>query len=410
MPPWTVPWDGWAMPDSFPLFRGGSPQAHGLRYRFEKAGVTLEDQPIPWGADAVLIEATALLSSAFASRLARDFPLHLDGGHPPYFPESLSPLPRGGLRLLYRLPVPRQTGMVEVFYRHRSLGQLALPILTAAEFTRRLQLDMPTVAVCMNGASVACQSYVGTQCQGLVAAGVLRHAQGSLLPLLDLGMRVELAGPRGENTVIPLHFTAAQLANKQALATAVLPRARRLGEWQVAWRMGDHLLARQEIRAVSKPQFLRSLRVRSTRFLVMAPEGTATLMSSLPKCLDEVRRAGPCFLLESAVAGMAGQVPLRVVARVRGALQPPVLEERDFLLSDGPNPILPGTLDAADLDQVDAFELHGPRGLLGKLPLKIPQAVIDAEGAFRPGEEFTWGEAAEEELWEKLAGLSAKKS
>src|SRR5262245_45236692 len=117
------------MAELFPLFRTG-PQVQSMRYRFEKAGVTLEDEPIPWGADAILVDALLFLPPAFSGRAPTDFPLHLDGKGPPHLPEAMTPMPRAGLRLQYRLPGVRETALAEIGYRTRSLAQLALPVLS----------------------------------------------------------------------------------------------------------------------------------------------------------------------------------------------------------------------------------------------------------------------------------------
>jgi len=397
------------MADNFPLFRGNpQPQMQGLRYRFEKAGLLVEDQPIPWNADAVLVEAVVFVPSAFASRTANDFPLQIDGGQPPVFPESMAPLPRGGLRLGYRLGVPRQTAMVELFYRHRSLGQLALPVFSQAEFERRLLVEMPTVSACIGSATVACRAVVGSQCQGMIATALVRSTHFSLLPLLDLGMSVQIIGPRGDEAVYPIHFSTQQTAGKQLLIAAALPRLKRIGGWSVKWRLGDRPVADQFIRSISKPMFLRSLHVAATRFLVQS-QGVLAFAPTLPKHAAEIERAGPCFLVESEILGAAGLASLRVLAQVNDAVQPPLLEDREFLISDGPNPIIPGTLQAEDLDQIEAFELHSQRGVIGRLPLRIPVAAITSEGGFQAPGDFTWSEAAEEELWQKIATLGAKK-
>ena len=52
---WIKRWRDWAMNDLWPLHRiGTQPQA--LHFSYEKAGLTLNDQPIPWNAEAVLVE------------------------------------------------------------------------------------------------------------------------------------------------------------------------------------------------------------------------------------------------------------------------------------------------------------------------------------------------------------------
>ena len=47
-------------------------QTSGLYYSFEKAGLTLDRQPIPWNAEAVLVEAIVSVVAATASRIERN--------------------------------------------------------------------------------------------------------------------------------------------------------------------------------------------------------------------------------------------------------------------------------------------------------------------------------------------------
>src|SRR5256885_14898330 len=54
--PWIKRWRDWAMHDFWPMNRHG-PQPQALHYSYEKAGLSLHDQPIPWNAEAVVVEA-----------------------------------------------------------------------------------------------------------------------------------------------------------------------------------------------------------------------------------------------------------------------------------------------------------------------------------------------------------------
>ena len=77
---WMRRWRDWAMNDLWPLYRI-SPQPQALHYSYEKAGLTLHDQPIPWNAEAVLVEALLRLPPN-ASRRKGDFLLRLPGQPP----------------------------------------------------------------------------------------------------------------------------------------------------------------------------------------------------------------------------------------------------------------------------------------------------------------------------------------
>src|SRR5579872_7380431 len=78
--PWIKRWRDWAMHDLWPLYRI-SPQPQALHYSYEKAGLTLHDQPIPWNAEAVLVEASLHLRPS-AGRRKGDFQLRLPGRAP----------------------------------------------------------------------------------------------------------------------------------------------------------------------------------------------------------------------------------------------------------------------------------------------------------------------------------------
>ena len=76
---WIKRWRDWAMHDLWPLYRIG-PQSQALGYSFEKAGLTLHNQPIPWNAEAVLVEAQ--LRPGEAARRKGDYELRLTGADP----------------------------------------------------------------------------------------------------------------------------------------------------------------------------------------------------------------------------------------------------------------------------------------------------------------------------------------
>src|SRR5436190_2250822 len=87
---------------------------------------------------------------------------------------------------LYRIgPQPQA-----LLYREHVLGQLALPFMSREDFLQSLRLQMPTVFVRLGNESVACQTFVSSQCKGFLASAVLTSPI-SLVPLLDLDLQVE---------------------------------------------------------------------------------------------------------------------------------------------------------------------------------------------------------------------------
>jgi hypothetical protein len=392
------------MHDLWPMHRIG-PQPQALHYSFEKAGLTLHDQPIPWNAEAVLVEALLRLPPT-AVRRKGDFQLRVLG-QDPVSPEGLRRDEAGEVyRLFFRLSPPRQTTTAQVYWRSHSLGQVTLPVLSRDEFIQNIRLQLPTLCVRLANESVACQTFVSTQCRGLLASALVTSPT-SLVPLLDLGLAVEFRSSRsGQTHSVPARLCSSQLAGRQALVT-VVPRRfpRRIGTWLATWVLGDKPLVTHQVRAISQRHFLRSLRLSDTRFVIQSGKDRVTLSRHLPT-MQGVRRVGPCFLVSSREPGMAGVVKLQVRAQVTGAIQPPLLQEQEVLITDGPTLVAPGTLDAPEVNQVSAFELSSKLGSLGILSLcPAPTATFTSEGGFKLPHDFTWTAAADEELSERLSRL-----
>jgi hypothetical protein len=412
MRPWIKRWRDWAMNDVWPHFRsvaGPPPQA--LHYSFEKSGLTLENQPIPWNAEAVLVEASLRLSPA-ALRHKADFLLSLTNPARSIQAETLRhDDPAGPARLFFRFPVPTRAGTAELRFRGRSLGRIDLPFLTEEAFLDQLSLQLPTVHVALGAQTVVCQTFVNTQCQSLYASALLA-SPSSLAPVADLSLRVELCREDGALVeTVPIHLSSSQLRARQALIAVGLPRPRRIGTFLIRWMLGERQLAGQKVRGISKKQFLRSLRISSTRFAIQKEGGEIHIVRALPTregalSLEGIDRIGPCFLIGSGEPGMAGLATLQVRAQVAGAIQPPLMQEQELLITDGPVPFVPGTVDVQDLAKVQHFALESTEGRLGLLPLSpAPTAHFNNEGGFEPADDFIWSSAAEEQLNEKLGKL-----
>jgi hypothetical protein len=402
--PWIKRWRDWVMHELWPMHRiGFQPQA--VHYSFEKAGLTVHDQPIPWNAEAVLVEALVRLSGT-SPRRKNDFQLRV-GRLEPITPESMRrDEGEDRHRLFFRFPPPGYTTCAELLYRDHVLGQLTLPALSKEEFISRLQLQMPTLFVRLGDQSVACHTFVASQCRGLLASALVT-SPFSLVPLLDLGLHVEFRSERGGPIrSIAAKLCSSQLAGKQALISIVPKRfPKRIGSWTATWVLGDRPLATQQLRAISQNAFRRSLRVSDTRFMLQREKEMVSLIRHIP-CLEGTGRVGPCFLVSSREPGMAGFCALQVRAQVAGAVRPPLLVEEEVLITDGPTAFAPGTVDMSEMAQVTAFELRSKGGILGTLSLSpAPTAGFNPEGGFKPPDEFPWSGAAEDELNDRLSRL-----
>jgi hypothetical protein len=392
------------MHELWSMHRNG-PQPQALHFGYEKAGLTLHDQPIPWNAEAVLVDA-ALRAPIGGARRLSDFQMRLGRQ------ELVSPQTShrdesdGRHHLRFRFPTPRQSVIAELLYRSHTLSQMTLPVISREDFLSRLELDMPTLFVRLGEQCVACQTFVATQSRGFLASAVI-SSPSSLVPLLDLGLHVDFRSERGGTlSSTPARLSSSQLAGNRALIT-VVPRRfpRRSGAWRATWVAGDQPLATVRLHGISQRHFQRSLRVADTRFVIQRKKQGVSVTQHVPP-LDEIARVGPCFIVSSKEPGMAGLCTLQVRTQAPGALPPPLLVEEEILITDGPTMFAPGTVDVADLGRVTAFELRCKSGVLGTLPLcPAPTASFNAEGAFKESHEFPWSAAAEEELNDRLTRL-----
>ncbi len=401
--PWIKRWLDLKMHDYWPLYRIG-PRSQAMHFRYEKAGRNVDDQPIPWNAEAVLVQAMVRLPKT-SNRRKTDFQLRVPG-------LDLVPAERmehegdEQHRLTFRIAPPGKDVTVELLCREKVLGQLVLPFMSKDEFLQNLRLQMPTLCVRLGTQTVACQTFVSSQCRGLLASAVLTSPT-SLVPLLDLELQVEFRCERsGSVARVPVSLCSSQLGGRQALVTVVPKRyPRRIGTWVATWLLGDRPLASQRVRGISQRAFHRSLGIADTRFVVQATPETVRLTRQVPP-LESTKRIGPCFLVRSGEPGMAGLCRLQITAQVPGAVKPPLLLEQDVLITDGPTMVAPGTLDAADLEQVSGFELSIRGQSLGVLSLcPAPTATFNSEGGFKPYHDYTWSAAAEEEMNERLNRL-----
>jgi hypothetical protein len=392
------------MNELFPLFRvGWQPQA--LHYGYEKAGLIIHDQPIPWNAETVLIEASVRLPASPTRRL-RDFQARIPG-FPPQPAETLLPGETDQRHLVtFRLPPPGVSCVAELFFRERSLGQLTLPHLSEEEFVAGLRLQMPTVFVRLQSETVACRTFVPSQCKGLQATALLTSPT-SLIPLVDLQLRASFQGEWSLTTdQVTVRPTAAQLGARTALLSVAGPWTRfRVGPLRVDWQLGDKTLANQRLRAISRSSFEKSLRVIDARFVARDRHGDVITARQMP-APDNLAGVGPCFVVCSREPGMAAWVQATVVARTSGPGRSITMFDDRFLLTDGPNLIAPGLIDVARSTNVVAFELSlagRPAAVLPTVP--APSAAFNTEGGFTPPDDYTWSPAAEDELNERLSKL-----
>ncbi|MBI3822059.1 MAG: hypothetical protein HY289_05185 [Planctomycetes bacterium] len=379
----------------------------GLHVRYEKAGLILDALPIPWNADAVIVEANVRLP-ARAPREKHDFTLRTADDGPTLHAELIAT--QTPTRVFFRIPVPLQTCSAHVHWREHSLGQIELPILAASEFLEAIALDTPALHVVLGDRTVACQSFVTTQAKSLIASAVVR-SPAPLAAAHGLAFRVDVDrsdGRPSSSTTIAL--TSDQLRLRQTLVAVQVPRPRTVGAYEVSWHLDARRLHAQRIRTVSKKTLMRSLRISATRFHVIRADATTQIVRTLPTIdnklnLDGIAEVAPIFFVCSSQHGMAGLVPFTMRALVGDVVTTTGIEEK-ALITDGPTPIVLGVISAEALGRTKHFTLDAALTSLGNLSvLTAPIADFTAEGGFAPMDDYLWSPAAEEQLNERLGKL-----
>lgn len=374
-----------------------------VHLRYEKAGMTLAGPPLPWNADAVVVEVLATLPPA--ARVKTDFTLRLPG-------EAALPaemVRKDGdsgsrYRIFFRLAVPARTIDAEVLWRHRLLTTVSLPVLTATDYLSGLRVSTPTVAVRVGGQSVAAQTFVAAQCRGITAACVLRNPVG-LAPLADLPVTLTVqADAGGWEAIIPVPLTANQLSSREALVTATPAKfPRTVGGYKATWSVGGAELHMHRLTAMSGRRFVQSLRLVDARFVAADKGGAVRVMRQAP-VTGEADRLGPCFVLTSREPGGVACLPLTVTAIGSGGVS--TTFEAPVLITDGPSVYAPGLVNRSDTPGLAGFELRHKGQVLGQLSLSpVPTAMLNAEGGFKPPPDFAWGPSAEDELADRLGKL-----
>lgn len=409
MPQWLRRWSDWAIPDLFSgLRRPAGPTAQGLLIAYEKAGLIVRQEPIPWNADRVRVEALLRIPVPVVRRKA-DFTLRC--GDQAVGPETIRAEDAGLYRMLFTLDPPRAPSVLELTWRGQPLGQAALPLLREEVFFDHLHLNQPTLAVQLGGQMAVCEAYLSAQGKAVLAGGVL-SSPTSLAPLAGQDLRVELIDEKaGAAQTVVSRLTAGQLAQRETLWQTLLPkRPRRSGSCQLQWAVGDRVLARKELRALARRAVPSLLECRGSQFVRKRADGTVEL-------LRRFAAAGPddwvsvVFLVAAKEPGLALTAPVQVFLRRKDGLRDalPLLHE-ELLATDGPTPVVPPLLTPADLKEAASFELVCQGALIGHASASpTPEASFTSEGGYRgTTEEFPWSPTADEELRDRLRKLTEK--
>jgi hypothetical protein len=399
MPRWTTRWLAWARDN---LFRRAKPRPLSAAVGYERAGGTRWDSPIPWTADAAVVDV--LVRLPLAARRKTDFAFRLPFATFPA--DSIRPDLDDRCRVTFRFPVPTDAFRGDLLWKGRVLASIPVHVLTPGSFLAGLAVTNPTVSVRLGGSTVAATAFVPDRCEGLLAAALLR-CQTALTPLAELGVKAVFHDEfTGRAHVVPVALTAAQLARSEAVAVAACPAVpHHVGGWWVSWLAGDRTLTTQRVHAIAADRFESGVRLLESRFAVI-DSGGAVRTVKLPPSLVGAERVGPCFVLNGSEAGAAGVCRFEVMGISTGELYPVLWRDAEAVVTDGPSVFVPALFDASQLDRVSGFELRLNGRLLGVASLRpVPAALLNGEGGFTPPPEFTWSSAADDELADRLKRL-----
>lgn len=399
MPRWPTRWLAWARDN---LLRRARPRPLSAAVGYERAGATRWEPPVPWTADAAVVDV--LVRLAPAARRKTDFALRLPFATVPA--DSIRPDTDDRCRVTFRFPVPLDTTRGDLLWKGRELATVTVRVLTPGSFLAGLVAAHPTVSVRLGGSSVAAGAFVPDRCEGLTAAALLR-CNTQLAPLAELGLKVVFRDEaHGREHAVAVALTAAQLARPEALVVAACPVVpRHPGAWHVTWLAGDRALAAQRVRAVPAERFEPGVRLLESRFAVTDATGQVRTMK-LPPSLAGLERIGPCFVLTGSEAGTAAVCRFEVTGVSTGDPYPVMWRDAEAVVTDGPSVFVPALFDAGELERVGGFELRLNGRLLGVASLRpVPAAALNAEGGFVPPAEFTWSAAADDELADRLKRL-----
>lgn len=382
------------------------PRVRTVQHGYEKASLTVRNEPIPWNAEAVVVEVV-VEGKRSHSWPKSDFTLHLDGV-PDMVAESFQPAPDGGILVTFRLP-PLLSGMeVEMRWRGQPLGCVALPFLSRQDFLRGLRLEAPALLAHLGSYHLPCQAVVGSQCRGVLARARL-VGPSSLLPLLDLRLSATFTyHGTNRSRELPIVLTRCQLLGSSALLSAsILDAPESDGLWSLHWTVEDHLLARNAMRTLSAYDFQQSLYVIDARYASENREGQRAYTPYLPP-RENLRRVGPCFRIASLEPGVAGLCSLDLRIHYKDSNRPPQLLRQEVPITDGPSLFAPLLMSVSEFEEVASFELLVKKHTLGALPgCCRPVVSFTGEGGFKEPPDFDWTPVAEQELNERLNRLFA---
>jgi hypothetical protein len=372
------------------------PRVRGAAVGYEKAGLRVANEPIPWNAELVVVEVV-LATGPLCAGAKADFQLVNAEGIVAGANSCEREGQDGQTRVSFRFAPLQCRGPLGLTYRGSWLGQILLACQTQSAFLLHLLVDVPTMFTRLSGQCVPCQAMVERQSEGLLVAAVLRSPT-ALLPLIERGLTLELVGPEGgvrEQVAVPL--ASFQFTAQQAVLSVPLSESRlAAGTWQVRWRVGDAIIAIHTFRVVAAMEFQQSLYV---------------IGDGLPRweSAQAAERGDACgfqFSVASQLAGVAARFPVEIHLYYKDGTTQPVVSCEDLLIADVPALGAPIMVTITQADRVEEFGVSSQGWFLGTIARQsAPVAQFTSEGGIESLPEYVWTPVMDAELNEQLNKL-----
>jgi hypothetical protein len=385
------------------LWRWGKPLLHSLRHEYEKAGIRIGEEPVPWNADDIFVHAQISLPP-FVDWCKSDFELRAPGWRSQTAISVEKKQEDDLFDVCFRCPSLQGPVLAVLLCQGTRLGRIRLPFLSADNFLSGLRIDAATVVASLRDSEIPCQSLADGQSHHMIATGIL-CSPTSLLPLIGFEIVAEVEDNDGQaERVIRPRLSAGQLQSKQASLCMTIGQSNRFrGGLRVNWRVGNRILARCSMRNVSRSMFQESIYLVESRY-VYQDDPQSMNKESHRATAPENAFPRPCFVLASKEPGLAGVCPLELRVNFRDQARRPMAVLETMVITQTPALFSPKV--PVRCGEIRSFELFCAGRMLGVVRVSpAPSASFNREGGFKATEDYLWNAWAEEEVANRLQML-----
>ncbi len=397
---WLNDWLGWQPPESWRL-RQIRKSVQSVRWVVVHHQEAYETPALPWLSDQGRLEVYLALR-----RLERkDFFLLLPGEGP--LPcAALEPIEGGVSRLVFPVHRPPRPCEAELCWRQHVLFRIPVRVLTMSGLLASLEVSQGAMYGTICGKNVYARRFPIGQLEGLCVAARVRSPYPLVLADAVRLTVCLVSGDDAEELVrqspISLNLLQRQSTESlivQSIDVTGLPA----GRYRLELRAAGGVLWAEELYLMDAASWLEEIRCVHQCFVSLEEGWIAKELREVPAGVDFGPYA-PCFVLRAA-RWTAGQVGVRLMALVGNDAPQELLVDR-IVITDAPTPYVPDLPTRLPMRDMTGFELRVAGRTLAQLLFSpAPRAKLNAEGGFRPPPYFEWNEAAERQLYERLAQL-----